>query len=84
LLIKSTNQYSFQKAQSTFLSESSSYLNYLESMLTQSLLATRAVESEVPSSDSDSDSDSWQLRLSDSDSNSDSRTTPTFSCISYL
>ena len=41
-------------------------------------LCTRAVESEVPSSDSDSDS--WQFRLSDSDSGP----TPTFSCISYL
>ena len=47
-------------------------------------IATRAVESEVPSSDSDSDS--GQFRLSDSDSNSDSDSgpTPTFSCISYL
>jgi len=41
---------------------------------------TRAVESEVPSSDSDI----RQFRLSDSDSNSDSGPTPTFSCISYL
>jgi len=39
---------------------------------------TKAVESEVPSSNSDS----WQFRLSDS--NSDSGPTPTFSCISYL
>jgi len=37
---------------------------------------TKAVESEVPSSDSDS----WQFRSSDSDSGP----TPTFSCISYL
>jgi len=39
-------------------------------------ILSRAVESEVPSSDSDS----WQFRLSDSNSDSG----PTFSCISYL
>jgi len=53
-------------------------------------IATRAVESEVPSSDSDS----GQFRLSDSNSDSDSGSdlqltptptpAPTFSCISYL